>query len=246
MRRATVTRHHRRPFIEDIHERSLPDARMTRIVLASTSPRRRELLARAGVRFTVADPPDDVPVPPGMCSDLAAQLVARHKAIAVAATLAPGSFVLGADTMVIGPKGPLGKPHTPERAREMLCSLRGLRHTVLTGICAIAAPGGPEVLGVSRAAVRMRDFSDAELDAYIASGEPLDKAGAYAVQGAGGDLIEAIGGRLDTVVGLDVALALRLLTDVGYPLPLPSAADLPPAPQRSHRPLSPMRTAGRV
>jgi len=219
---------------------------MTRIVLASTSPRRRELLTRAGVRFSVADPPDDVPVPPGMCSDLAVQLVARHKAMTVATTRPPGSFVIGADTMVIGPKGPLGKPQTPQRAREMLCSLRGLRHTVLTGVCAIAAPGGPEVLGVSRSAVRMRDFSDAELDAYIASGEPLDKAGAYAVQGAGGDLIEAVGGRIDTVVGLDVALALRLLTEVGYPLPLPAAADLPPAPHRSHRPLSPMRTAGRI
>jgi len=98
---------------------------MARIVLASSSPRRRELLTRAGIRFTVVEPPDDGPIPPGICADLAAQLIARQKAVAVAAGLPAGSFVIGADTIVVGPSGLLGKPGTPERAQAMLYELRG-------------------------------------------------------------------------------------------------------------------------
>ena len=220
---------------------------MTRIVLASSSPRRRELLSRVGVRFTVVTPQaEEIAAPPGMCSDLAAQLVARHKALTVARTQEKGTFVLAADTVVVGPSGLMGKPGTPERARRMLDELKGTRHTVLTGICAIAAPNGAEALGVSRSAVRMRSIDDADLDAYVASGEPLDKAGGYAIQGGAADWIEAVGGRVDTVVGLDVALALRLLAEVGYPMPLPSAADVPLQPRQVRRPLSPLRTPSRV
>jgi septum formation protein len=182
-----------------------------------------------------------------MCADLAVQLLARQKAMAVAAAQPPGTFVLGADTMVIGPRGPLGKPGSHQGARDMLCQLRGVRHTVLTGICALAAPCGGEALGVSRSAVRMRDFSDLDLDAYVASGEPLDKAGAYAIQGGASDFVEAVGGRVDTVVGLDVALALRLLAEAGYPAPLPAAPDVPLAPSRPvRRPLTTVRTPQRV
>jgi nucleoside triphosphate pyrophosphatase len=220
---------------------------MTRIVLASSSPRRRELLSRIGVRFTVVTPPsEEISPPPGMCADLAVQLVARHKALSVARTQPQSTFVLGADTVVVGPAGLMGKPGTPERARTTLDALKGNRHTVLTGICAIAAPNGAEALGVSRSAVRMRPIDDADLDAYIASGEPLDKAGGYAIQGAAADWIEAVGGRVDTVIGLDVALALRLLAEVGYPMPLPSAADVPLQPRPIRRPLSPLRTPSRV
>ena len=219
---------------------------MTRIVLASTSPRRRELLARIGIRFSVVDPPLDLAVPPAVGADLAVQLIARYKALNVAATQPAGTFVLGADTVVVGPRGILGKPQTPARAREMLSMLSGCRHTVLTGICAVAAPGGPEALGVSRSAVRMREIPEADLEAYIASGEPLDKAGAYAIQGGGADFVEAVGGRVDTVIGLDVALGLRLLAEVGYPMPLPCAADVSLNARPARRPLSPLRTAGRV
>jgi septum formation protein len=220
---------------------------MTRIVLASSSPRRRELLSRIGVRFTVVTPQGEEITPPsGMCCDLAVQLVARHKALAVARTQTLGTFVLAADTVVVGPSGLMGKPGTPERARRMLDELKGTRHTVLTGICAIAAPSGAEALGVSRSAVRMRTIEDSDLDAYVASGEPLDKAGGYAIQGGAADWIEAVGGRVDTVVGLDVALALRLLAEVGYPMPLPSAADVPLQPRSVRRPLSPLRTPSRV
>jgi len=219
---------------------------MMRIVLASSSPRRRELLTRAGIRFTVIEPPEESSIPPGVCADLAVQLIARQKAVAVAANVPPGTFVLAADTIVVGPLGPLGKPRTAERAREMLSSLRGRRHTVLTGICAFHAADGREALGVSRSAVKMHAFSDSDMDTYVASGEPLDRSGGYAIQGGGGDFIEAVGGRVDTVIGLDVPLALRLLAEVGYPEPLPRAPDVSLTPPRPRRPLTPMRTPSRV
>ena len=219
---------------------------MTRIVLASTSPRRRELLSRAGVRFAVVDPGEEISPPPGMCADLAVQLVARQKALAVAGSQPAGTFVIGSDTMVVGPRGPLGKPRHPQHAREMLRLLNGVRHTVLTGICAVAAPDGHQALGVSRSAVRFRDVPEAELDAYVASGEPLDKAGAYAIQGGAGDFVEAVAGRVDTVVGLDVSLALRLLAEAGYPMPLPSAADVSLQPRSVRRPLTTVRSGSRA
>lgn len=219
---------------------------MMRIVLASSSPRRRELLARAGIRFNVAEPPEDAPPPPGVCADLAVQLIAHQKVAAIQDGLAAGTFVLGADTMVVGPRGPLGKPHTPDRACAMLRELRGRRHTVLTGVCALRTGSDSVALGVSRSAVKMHAFSDEEIDRYVASGEPLDRAGAYAIQGGGGDLVEAVAGRVDTVVGLDVKLALKLLTDVGYPNPLPRPADVSLAAPRVRRPLTPMRAPSRA
>lgn len=221
---------------------------ITRIFLASSSPRRRELLARPGLRFTVVEPPDEeAPPAPGMCADLAVQLTARGKAVAVAAGLPEGAFVISADTVVVGPSGPMGKPHTRQRAREMLLELSGRRHTVLTGICAIAAPSGEEALGVSRSAVKMRPITETEIDQYVATGEPLDKAGGYAIQGIARDFVDAVGGRVDTVVGLDVAMALALLSRIGFPVPLPSAPDIPMSPMRSsRRPLSPARAAQRV
>jgi len=219
---------------------------MMRIVLASSSPRRRELLARAGIRFNVVEPPEDAPVPPGVCADLAVQLIARQKAVAVAGNVQAGAYVLAADTMVVGPHGPLGKPHTAERARTMLTDLRGRRHTVLTGVCAMRAGSDDEALGVSRSAVKMHDFSDEDISRYIATGEPLDRAGGYAIQGGAADFVEAVGGRVDTVIGLDVKLALHLLTEAGYPDPLPLPSDVSLTPPRVRRPLTPMRAPSRV
>lgn len=220
---------------------------MARIVLASSSQRRRELLTRAGIRFTVVEPPDDGPLPPGICADLAVQLIARQKAVAVAAGQAPGSFVIGADTIVVGPSGPLGKPGTPERAQAMLVELRGRRHTVLTGICVVVAQSDREALGLGRSAVKMRDYTDEAVHTYVNSGEPLDRAGAYAIQGGGGDLVDSVTGRIDTVVGMDVPLALRLLAEAGYPDPLPASTDVPLAPPRAaRRPLAPLRAPQRA
>jgi len=219
---------------------------MMRVVLASSSPRRRELLARAGIRFNVVEPPEDATAPPGVCADLAVQLIARQKAVAVAGSVPAGTYVLAADTMVVGPQGPMGKPQSAERARAMLRDLRGRRHTVLTGVCAFYAHGDREAMGVSRSAVKMHAFSDDELATYVASGEPLDRSGGYAIQGGGGDLVEAVAGRVDTVIGLDVPLALRLLTEIGYPDPLPRPSDVSLTPPRVRRPLTPLRAPTRV
>lgn len=220
---------------------------MARIVLASSSVRRRELFARLGMRFEVVAPSSDEVIPPGVGADLAVQLIARKKAVEVAAQLGGDAYVIAADTMVIGPDGPLGKPGTPERAREMLRALRGHRHTVLTGICAIWAPAQAEALGLSRCAVKMFDFSDGDLETYVASGEPLDKAGAYAIQGGAGEFVEAVAGRIDTVVGLDVPLALKLLVEVGFPDPLPAATDVAKSSGKTNRrALMPMRVPQRV
>jgi septum formation protein len=165
-----------------------------------------------------------------MCADLAVQLVARAKAHAAIALMpTSGAYVLAADTVVMAADGPLGKPHTEARAREMLLQLRGQRHVVLTGICALCPGTMKEATGLSRSAVRMREFSDDELEQYVAGGEPLDKSGAYAVQGLGGSLVDAIGGRTDTVIGLDCQMAMQLLSEVGYPNPLPTAPDHPVA-----------------
>jgi len=183
---------------------------MARIVLASSSARRRELLTRAGIRFTVVEPPEDGPLPPGICADLAVQLVARQKAVAVAAGQPAGSFVIGADTIVVGPSGPLGKPGTPERAQAMLVELRGRRHTVLTGICVVVAQSDREALGLGRSAVKMRDYTDEAVHTYVNSGEPLDRAGAYAIQERGALLVREIKGDYLNVVGLPVAAIMEL------------------------------------
>lgn len=219
---------------------------MMRIVLASSSPRRRELLTRAGIRFNVIEPPEDAAQSAGLCADLAVQLVAHQKAAAVVERVPNGTFVLAADTMVVGPGGPMGKPHTPDRAKSMLTELRGCRHTVLTGVCALRTGSESVALAVSRSAVKMRQYGDDEIVRYVASGEPLDRAGAYAIQGGGGDLVEAVGGRVDTVIGLDVRLALQLLGDVGYPDPLPRPSDVSLTPPRVRRPLTPMRAPSRA
>lgn len=217
------------------------------LVLATRSPQRKSIFGQLNLRHEVAEPPEDGPPPPGIGADLAVQFVARFKAMSVAEQFPDGTFIISADTMVVGPDGPMSKPVTPERAVQMLRSLRGQRHTVLTGICALRVGSDEPELGLSRSAVKMRDFSDTELEQYVASGEPLDKAGGYAIQGGGGDLVEAVAGRIDTVIGLDVALALRLLARAGYPDPLPACVDASlTAPRASRRPLSPMRATQRA
>ncbi len=217
------------------------------LVLASGSDRRRELLLKLGLRFTVVRPEIDETLAPGMCADLAVQLVARAKAHAALALLnGHGAYVLAADTVVVGNTGPLGKPRTEARAKEMLRQLRGQRHVVLTGICALCPDTMKESTGLARSAVRMREFSDDELDQYVAGGEPLDKAGAYAVQGLGGSLVDAIGGRTDTVIGLDCQMAMQLLNEVGYPNPLPTAPDHPVALGKSATTRRPLASSNRT
>lgn len=184
-------------------------------------------------------------MPPGLGCDLGVQIIARQKAMSIVETEPSHAFIIAADTVVIGPDGPLGKPKTASRAIEMLTLLEGKRHTVLTGICVLANGGETVELGVSRSGVKMRPLTRDEIETYVASGEPLDKAGAYAVQEGGRDLIEAVLGRVDTVVGLDVDLTLALLTRAGYPHPLPAATDiLLPPPGNARRPFASLQSSG--
>jgi len=137
---------------------------------------------------------------------------ALSKAQAVAAVAEPGSTVIAGDTEVILDGRALGQPADEAEAREMLTALSGRRHEVLGGVAVIAAD--EETVGVEASRVRFRDLPEAEIDAYVASGEWHGRAGAYAIQGLGSALVEEVKGDLSNVIGLPVALLLRLAPEI--------------------------------
>jgi septum formation protein len=183
------------------------------LVLASASPRRRELLARAGLRFEVV--PADIPehAAPGETPAALARRLAREKALAVAQRLgrAPARWVLGADTVVVVDGRVLGKPRDREHAVALLGQLVGRAHRVLTGFAIACSESLEAREGSVESAVFMRAADAAELRRYVATGEPLDKAGAYAAQGEGRRFIERIEGSESNVIGLPVEETLALL-----------------------------------
>ena len=209
------------------------------LVLASASPRRQELLRAAGISFTVqpADV-DETPQADESPEDCAERL-AREKALAVWQTR-PQDVVLGADTVVVVGNELLGKPTDPGDAARMLRLLSGREHQVITGVCMVRAvaggrwsgvggaqtgsnsvpagdaDGGPRIkVGHETTVVAMHAISDDEIRDYVAGGEPMDKAGAYAIQGIASRWIPRIVGDYGNVVGLPVALVYRMLRDKG-------------------------------
>src|SRR5262249_52796363 len=156
---------------------------MRPFVLASTSPRRRELLREAGFRFEIAAPAVDEHELPGEAPEATARRLALEKARAVAARVTPGACVLGADTIVGIDGQQLGQPRREPRAVEMLLRLAGRTHRVLTGFALVVGELGHEESGVVESQVRMHPVDRATAEKYAATGEPLDKAGAYAAQG---------------------------------------------------------------
>lgn len=183
-----------------------------RIVLASASPRRRELLAAAGVACEV-DPADvDESPEPGESPAACVERVARAKAEAVAPRH-PGAAIIAADTAVIVDGEMLGKPEDTFDAARMLRRLGGRPHEVWTGV-AVAADG-QTAYDLVRTTVWMNTLSQAEIEWYVASGEPMDKAGAYAIQGLASRFIPRIEGSWSNVVGLPVATVLQLLRALG-------------------------------
>jgi septum formation protein len=183
------------------------------LILASASPRRRDLLARTGVRFEVQ--PAGVPeeARPGETPVGQAERLARAKALAVARRVgrSPRRMVLGADTIVVIDGAVLGKPADPEHAVALLTRLVGRRHRVVTAI-ALAASDTLEIRQTAvESDVTMRPAGEEELRAYVATGEPLDKAGAYAAQGEGRRFIERIEGSESNVIGLPLEETLALL-----------------------------------
>jgi septum formation protein len=185
------------------------------LVLASASPRRRELLARLGLRFDVRPADIDETPHPGESPDAYVLRLAQEKAAAVAGD--EGELVLAADTTVVCDGEILGKPVDDEDARRMLRLLSGREHEVLTGI-ALRAGGGRAVAHVESTRVRMAALSEAEIAWYVATGEPLDKAGAYAVQGLSSLFVDAVVGNHSNVVGLPIPAVYRLFAALGYDL----------------------------
>jgi septum formation protein len=175
------------------------------MVLASQSPRRAEILRQAGIPFTVrVAPVDETPLPHENPADYV-QRLAEAKSLAVPA--ATDEIVLGADTTVVVGGEMLSKPVDAADARRMLALLSGQRHEVLTGIC--LRRGENRIRDHAVTAVWFAPMSAAEIEAYAASGEPMDKAGGYAVQGAASKFIPRIEGCYFNVVGLPIALVYR-------------------------------------
>ncbi len=184
------------------------------LILASASPRRAAVLGMLGLEFEVR--PARIPEEPseGERPTTYVTRLAREKAEAVAGE-AEGAFVVGADTVVLLDRAIMEKPADAEEARAMLRVLAGRSHTVLTAV-ALRTPGA-EVRGtLERAEVRFRDVPAEEIDAYVATGEPLDKAGGYGIQGFGAALVEGIRGDYYTVVGLPVVPLLGLFRAAGW------------------------------
>lgn len=184
-----------------------------RLVLASASPRRAELLRQLGLEAEVRPARADERLLPGETPRAHVERLARAKAEAVAAQV-PDALVVGGDTVVVHEGRVLGKPADDEDAVRMLLSLAGRVHEVLSGI-AVAGPLGTRS-AVGRAEVRFRPFGRAEARAYVATGEPRDKAGGYGIQGFGATLVEEIHGDYYTVVGFPVGRFLDLLADLGW------------------------------
>src|SRR5215207_29947 len=188
------------------------------LVLASTSPRRRELLALLGVSFEVCSPTcEELPIP-GLSPQKQVARFAMEKAQSVS-LLRPDDMVLGADTVIELDGTLLGKPVDIAEARVMLTSLAGRAHTAHTAVALCCPRERIAVVEVARALVVMRPDTSQAMTRYLATGESLGKAGAYSIQGQGGDLIERIEGDFTTVVGLPLRLVARLLQSAGHPVP---------------------------
>jgi septum formation protein len=190
-----------------------------RLILASASPRRAELLRAAGIAFDVVAADVDESVHAGEPAEAYARRVAEAKARAVCRRA--GGVVLAADTVVVVDAHILGKPADEHDARRMLRLLAGRAHQVLTGVCVCEAgprpsdglaAGSPRVaLAVDRTLVEFAPLTGAEIDWYVASGEPMDKAGAYAIQGLASRFVSRIEGSYSNVVGLPVARVYEML-----------------------------------
>jgi len=188
-----------------------------RLVLASASPRRARILRGLGVSFRVTVSHEDESLQPGEDGAAAVERLARAKALAVAReeTLP----VLAADTEVLCDGHVLGKPADDKDAVAMLRRLQGRAHDVVTGVCLVT--GGVARAGVERSVVRFAPMSEREIAWYAATGEPLDKAGGYHVDGKGALFVETVEGSPSNVAGLPVRLLLRLVREAGLDLGLP-------------------------
>ena len=183
-----------------------------RVVLASGSPRRRELLNLIGIRHEVRPANIDETMRPREAPRRHAERLAREKASAIAVG-DPDLITIGADTVVVINRKVLGKPSDTADAARMLGMLSGREHTVITAVA--VARGGELRSAIEEVRVRFRRLRDDEIEAYIATGEPMDKAGAYGIQGFGATIVERIEGDYFAVMGLPLVRLVGLMRDVG-------------------------------
>jgi len=184
-----------------------------RIVLASASPRRAYLLERAGIQFDVVRPGE---VEQDVCRTGEprefAKAVARAKARSVACE--PDCFCLGCDTVVAIDDIILGKPTSPDDARRMLALLSGRWHSVITGVCLMHDGRCTEIVDYEESQVQFAPLQPEEINAYVASGEPFGKAGAYGIQGGASSFVTGLRGPLDNVIGLPVRLVRKMIAEM--------------------------------
>ncbi len=183
-----------------------------KLILASASPRRRELMEKIGLPFEVIVSACDETLPADIPAEQAAEVLAVRKAAAVA-KLHPDAVVIGADTTVLLDGAILGKPADTDDCKRMLHALSGRQHQVVTGVAVFWS--GRSLSFSDLTQVRFYPLNDAEIDAYAASDEPYDKAGAYGIQGQGALLIEGIQGDYYNVMGLPVAKLVRVMRKIG-------------------------------
>ena len=190
---------------------------MAKIVLASGSPRRQELLARIGITdFDIRVPEAEESYPAGLTPQQIVEYISREKADAAAKLCTPDEIVITADTMVFLDEARLGKPADEADALRMLTALQGRHHTVCTGVT--VRQGDRSLTESETTEVYFRPAAEAELRAYIATGEPMDKAGSYGVQGKGALLVEKLNGDFFNVMGLPVLRLSRMLAQFGVNL----------------------------
>ncbi len=190
---------------------------LPRLILASGSPRRREMLSRLGLEFTVrAIDLDETPL-----AGEPAEAMVRRLALAKARAIAEsGELILAADTVVVLEGDLLGKPRDSAAAVATLTRLAGREHTVATGVALFEpdAGGGRERVTVEVSRVRMAPMNELEVAWYVGTGEPLDRAGSYAIQGHGALFVDAVDGNYSNVVGLPLPATYRLFREMGYDL----------------------------
>jgi len=187
-----------------------------KLILASASPRRAEILRSAGFTFSVlSSAVDETPMPGEGAADLVKRLSAAKGELAAARAVGP-AILIAADTVVVLEGAILGKPRTSEAARQMLEKLSGRTHAVVTGVTLIRLPDVERREFVETTQVHFTSMSKEEIVQYLASGEPFDKAGSYAIQGRAGRYIPRIDGCYFNVVGLPLARVCRELADLGW------------------------------
>jgi septum formation protein len=187
-----------------------------KLILASASSRRAEILRSAGLQFTVlSSAVDETPMPSEVPQDLVHRLALAKAELVAARALGP-AIVVAADTVVVLEGTILGKPRTSEDARQMLAKLSGRTHSVMTGVALIRLPDAERREFIETTQVHFASVSNEEIVKYLASGEPFDKAGAYAIQGLGGRFVPRIDGCYFNVVGLPLARLYHELSLLGW------------------------------